>query len=166
MKVLLIAGLFHDLYFLAFSAGEDVKTVKKSKFNFGLSQTIDILFMVNICLTFIKVYKDEGPVRDLGKIVWNYLTSNFVFDMVATLPGLITNQSPGWYLIKLIRFKDFPLAVRNLYDLLHSVLTLLGFRKTVVEKIGSGLTHLMQITVIVFLLASFWVYLGRTSNTG
>jgi hypothetical protein len=47
--------------------------------------------MINICLSFIKVYKDEGPVRDLGKIILNYLTGNFIFDMAATLPGLITN---------------------------------------------------------------------------
>lgn len=118
--------------------------------------------MINICLSFVKVYKDEGPVRDLGKIIMNYLTGNFIFDMAATLPGLITNQSnPNWYLIKLIRLKDLSMNVKHLTDLCHTLLMFFGIRKTIVEKSTRFIEQLIYVVIAIFFLASIWVLLGR-----
>ena len=61
---------------------------------------IDFCFTLDIILNFFKM---PAGSKDLRKVQLNYLKTLFVFDCVASLPGLITGESSSVNFTKLFR---------------------------------------------------------------
>ena len=54
-----------------------------------LNNLVEIVFWMEILLSFLQWYKDEldyKPVRDVQKIAYRYLKTNFLIDLMATIP--------------------------------------------------------------------------------
>ena len=67
---------------------------------------IDIYLAADIVVNFFTSYtNDVQRVTDLKTIAYHYLTTNFAFDILGTLPGLVTGELI-WqvYYFKLLRF--------------------------------------------------------------
>ena len=85
-------------------------------------QAVDILFAIDICLKFVTAYqKDAEWVTDIKLIIVNNFKQKFVFDMTATLPGLITNQAPRYYWFKFVRF----IHIRDVFSKISTLLMFL-----------------------------------------
>jgi hypothetical protein len=61
--------------------------------------------MTDIILHFITAYQvDQQYEYRLLYIAKNYIFNGFIFDIAATLPGLISQQNQSYFWFKLIRF--------------------------------------------------------------
>ena len=49
---------------------------------------IDLVYTVEICMNFVKKTRVYEDIQSIG---YNYLTGYFIFDIVATLPGIFMN---------------------------------------------------------------------------
>jgi hypothetical protein len=89
---------------------EDTKT---------LEQAIDVIWIVNITLSFLTPYEHDIGFSDrFVDIAIKYLIPGFVFDVLSTLT-LVTNYSILWlYYLKILRAFYFPRAM----DILHRVI--------------------------------------------
>ena len=86
----LTVSFFIVPFTLAFDAGiEDNSILKKTHL---WEVLFDVAFMINIALNFITAYQQDiiwkTELKDIAK---TYLKSFFIFDIVSTLPCLITN---------------------------------------------------------------------------
>jgi len=63
---------------------------------------IDIIYMVEIILNFVKKTR---ALKDLKTIASNYVTGYFMFDVVATVPGLFYQYrfTLDYYFLKIFR---------------------------------------------------------------
>ena len=54
----------------------------------SVNYTIDVLFFVDICVNFLSAYEKPNRKNEikLKNIARNYLSSWFVFDLIATFP--------------------------------------------------------------------------------
>jgi hypothetical protein len=64
----------------------------------GIDITMDIFFIIDIIITFFTDYLDtktSQKVTSLKLIAKNYVTSSFIFDLVAAIPfSIIDSQNP------------------------------------------------------------------------
>jgi len=54
-----------------------------------LNNLVEVFFWIEIVLKFFERYKDEveyKPVKSVRKIAYRYLRTNFIIDLVATIP--------------------------------------------------------------------------------
>lgn len=75
----------------------------------GQEFIIDIIFLVDILVSFFADnYSEPGEVSSNSGIVFNYLTTYFLFDCLSVLPGLLryeTDQGDSYiYWLKLCRY--------------------------------------------------------------
>lgn len=93
---------FLHLYHIAFDID---KTKKDLEGNLPIDQIIDWILLVDIILKFITAYQQDIEWKtSLPLIAWNYIKSGgLIFDLLATLPGLITNQGQKYFWFKLFR---------------------------------------------------------------
>jgi hypothetical protein len=61
---------------------------------------IDIIWCVEILLSFIKWSKTKN---DFKTIAQNYIFSYFIFDILATIPGIVYKECWAYYPFKLFR---------------------------------------------------------------
>jgi len=68
----------------------------------NIELAIDIIYTVEIFLNFVKKTRAH---KDLKSISYNYVTGYFVFDVVATVPGIFYNHKPvlPHYYLKILR---------------------------------------------------------------
>lgn len=54
---------------------------------------LDILICIDILMNFLTSYQLEDGIWDLfmPRVIWNYVKGTMVFDMLATLPCLLTD---------------------------------------------------------------------------
>lgn len=69
-----------------------VESYQKSLRNIEI--VIDILIFIDILMNFFKKTRAHKELKTIGL---NYLTGYFIFDIIATLPGLMTNQGLEYY---------------------------------------------------------------------
>ena len=70
-------------------------------------------------MKFVTAYqKDVEWVTDIRMIVLNNFKQKFIFDITATLPGLITKQATKYYWFKLVRF----IHIRDVFSKISSLL--------------------------------------------
>jgi len=67
---------------------------------YKIELVIDIIYTFEICLNFVKKTRAH---KELSQIATNYIFSFFIFDVAATIPGLLTNESLDYYLLKCFR---------------------------------------------------------------
>jgi len=61
------------------------KDIKSQKTLQKIELAIDVIYMIEIVLNFVKKTRAH---KDLKSISYNYVTGYFIFDLVATVPGL------------------------------------------------------------------------------
>ena len=73
----------------------------------NLGTTVDVIFFLDIIFTFITgYYVGNKLITRRKKIAFRYLTTYFIFDIVSTVPSLVTGQK-SIYAFKLLRFVHF-----------------------------------------------------------
>lgn len=65
-----------------------------------MEYAIDFIYCVEIIMNFLK---RSNAYNDIRKISINYLQGKFIFDIIATIPGLINSQNLNTYRYKLFR---------------------------------------------------------------
>jgi hypothetical protein len=66
---------------------------------------IDIFLTIDILLNFITSFMRDGDwEKRIFELIKNYAKGSMIFDMCATIPTLISNQSNRFYWFKLFRF--------------------------------------------------------------
>ena len=70
----------------------------------NIEQGIDIFMLIEIFLNFVK---KKNIQKDLTTIGYNYITGYFIWDLIATLPGLMTGEIMDFYFLKLFRIMHF-----------------------------------------------------------
>jgi hypothetical protein len=66
---------------------------------------IDVFLTIDILLNFITSFMRDGDwEKQIIELVKNYAKGSMVFDMCATIPTLVSNQSNTMYWFKLVRF--------------------------------------------------------------
>lgn len=112
--LLLFAGYFYNMIVVAFHLD-----TPESKSYTDFHTWVDIIFLISIGLKFITAYqKDVEWVTDLKLIILNNLRQKFAFDLIATLPGLITAQNKQYYWFKLARF----IHIRDVFSKISNLL--------------------------------------------
>jgi hypothetical protein len=88
--VTMFVGYFVNMWFFAFYYNVEV-TDKSTTPEKSSDQIIDIIMMTDIILHFITAFQvDQQYDYRLLSIGFNYMQNGFIFDIAATLPGLIT----------------------------------------------------------------------------
>lgn len=69
-----------------------------------LDEVVDAIFMFDILVNFFTLYiEDVELVSNWKKIVWHYVFEGpFIFDLIATIPTLVTFQMQQAYWFKII----------------------------------------------------------------
>jgi len=87
------------------------KTVLMLGLNFSfenkvLDEVVDIIFILDIFVSFFTLYiEDVEIVTNYKKVIFHYIFQGpFIFDLIATIPTLVTYQLKQVYWFKLIRF--------------------------------------------------------------
>ena len=116
---------------------------------------VDIVFIVEIGLNFLKRTLAN---KDIATIAINYLTGYFIFDVLATLPGLITQES-----LEFIWFKAFRLV--HFFRITDPLTFLLGLALTSYSKKRQNdfLVFAKLILIVIYishLMACIWLSLG------
>jgi hypothetical protein len=68
----------------------------------------------------------KDSLKDIAKA---YLKSFFIFDVISTLPTLITNQNPTYYWFKLVRYVHFRKFLHLINHYLQKVFVKIGIGK-------------------------------------
>lgn len=90
----------------------------------------DVAFAIHILLTFFTAYQQDIEWIYSRKLITKaYLKSFFVFDVVATLPGLVTFESWLTYIFKIARFVHFRRLLRQINDSLSKIFNKIGLSK-------------------------------------
>ena len=128
----------------------------------GLAAVIDVLFLIDIVLTFFKGYfNGEELIIDHKRIALRYLLTFFVFDVASTIPTLVTRQNEAVYPTKLFRFIHYYRINRQLDFVLDKILFgFLGYNKTKVEDVLELAKLLIFVVTGTHVLACIWIYLG------
>ncbi|KAM3131239.1 hypothetical protein pb186bvf_016697 [Paramecium bursaria] len=71
----------------------------------AIESILDLIFMIDLILIFFSCYYDQcnDLIEDHRKIVLNYLTGWFLFDLISIMPitqiATFTNQEQAWFLV-------------------------------------------------------------------
>lgn len=85
--LILFVGYYLNMWHLAFNSLRP-----NEEFDMSIEKVSDIFLAIDICLKFVTAYqRDVEWETNIWMIIKNYLRHNFVFDLTATLPGLITD---------------------------------------------------------------------------
>jgi hypothetical protein len=74
---------------------------------------------MEIMLNFVKKTRAH---KELFSIAYNYVTFYFIFDAIATIPGIFTSESQEWYWLKAFRMVHVDRLTQPLYLLFGCVL--------------------------------------------
>jgi len=162
--MLLFVGYYRCMYHIAFNIDKSNSEVD----NKGIDQIIDIILLTDIALNFVTAYqKDVEWVTSLWLIIKNYLKHNFLFDIAATLPGILTYQQQQYYWFKLIRF----VHIRDVFghiqisatisNIFKSLFQKMGLNKSIMDKFSYSVNLIIIMFTSIHVLACCWIYIGR-----
>lgn len=97
-----------------------------------LTNLVDLVFWIEIVLNFFQQYKDEveyKPVKDVRMISYRYLKTNFIVDLIATIPFRYLKLTKNhmildlFQLLKLLRLKKLlaHLSYRALQEVIKGI---------------------------------------------
>lgn len=123
---------------------------------------IDILITIDIVFSFLTAFQKDGIWQlHIFDIMMNYAKGSLIFDLLSTLPGIITEQSTLYYPFKLIRFVHVRAVYNWISECFKKILERLGLNSAAVEKIA----YIFNLNMIMFsaihILACSWIYIGK-----
>jgi hypothetical protein len=74
------------------------------------------MLFINLLLKFITVQViDSGQITNKKEIAKNYLKGNFIIDLLACFPSLVTGESVDWvYYFKVLRFLSIEKLIKQI----------------------------------------------------
>lgn len=125
---------------------------------------IDIFLTIDILINFLTAYQsnDINWIDDICLIAQNYAKGNLIFDLMATMPGIITGQSSRFYWFKLIRFIHLRVVYNMISLLVKGVLTRMNLTKSSVEKTSYSFNLIIYMFSAIHILGCTWIYIGKT----
>ena len=132
----------------------------KNVFMMNTERVIDIFFVVEIALNFVKRTRAN---KDIQAIAFNYMTSLFLFDLVGTLPELIFfDQSIHTYWLKCFRFVHFFRFTIPVEMVMSQLLA--KYSKKRQNDLTSFGTLIVNVIYISHISACIWINLGYQSE--
>ena len=123
---------------------------------------IDVFLTIDIMLNFITSFMRDGDwVKEIPELVKNYAQGLMVFDIMSTIPTLVSNQSNKLYLFKLIRFLQVRSVYGSISDMVRFFLTKFGLNKSNVEKLGYVVNLIVYMFSAIHILGCTWIYTGK-----
>ena len=105
---------------------------------------VDIFFAFDIVCNFYTAYvQDVEVIMSLRKIAMNYMRSYFVFDVLATVPTLVTLERRSLYFLKLFRFFRARRAFQEVTFLVGKLIDKMDLNKQSSERINKFLKLFM-----------------------
>jgi hypothetical protein len=102
----------------------------------------DIAFAIHILLNFITAYQMDIEWKDsLKDIAKSYAKSFLIFDLISTLPTLITNEHPSYYWFKILRYVHFRKFLHLINHYLAKIFVKIGLSKQSIERIFYFITY-------------------------
>jgi hypothetical protein len=94
-------------------------------------------------------------------LVKNYAKGSMIFDVFATIPTLVSNQSNSLYWFKLLRFLQVRSVYGSISDLVRFFMTKCGMNKSNVEKISFIINLIIYMFSAIHILGCAWIYIGK-----
>jgi hypothetical protein len=136
---------------------------------FYLEIIIDIMWLINICLTFCTaVKKDFGMEVKFSQIAINYLTKDFIFDVLSTVPTLVTVYAvdkPYLYYFKIVRV--LPTKVNAIFShILEKIASWKSAKKQTFGYIDYFFKLVLKLILLIHIIACLWLWCGNSPNNG
>mmetsp|Transcript_1473 Transcript_1473/g.2589 ORF Transcript_1473/g.2589 Transcript_1473/m.2589 type:complete len:363 (-) Transcript_1473:1072-2160(-) len=124
---------------------------------------VDIVMVLQILISCITSFqKDLQWVDDIKEIVLNYAKPTMIFDLISTLPSLLTNQSSeSYFWFKLVRFFHVRSVYGSLSDIVSFILSKMGLNKGNVEKTSFIINLIIYMFSAIHILGCAWIYIGK-----
>ena len=119
----------------------------------GLVWLCDTAWLAHICLSFITI-RLEIDSRDSIDIILEYLKGRFIFDVIATLPSILSLHSPKLYFLRTLHILNFDFVQSTAWLLLQ---TCVSWHRTTTMQF---LSYSMFTIILVHYFACAWIYLG------
>lgn len=123
----------------------------------------DLFFLIDILITLRTALNPEIKHRYKQCLIFqDYLKSYLVFDLLATIPHLITNEDRSVYFLKTARFA----RIKTLFELLFGILQylqnkiMLNWSKKTVNNILSFIKLVFSLLFIIHIFTCIYVYIG------
>ena len=177
IRMLLFWGYFNDPKHFAFfiskinlNWGDDYKylttpdEIEKIKESTSLffEFMVDIFMALDILLNFITAYqRDVQWITCVWLITKNYAKGSMIFDLIATIPGLISFSSEKFYYVKLFRLVHARVVYSSISEAIRFILSKFGLNKANVEKVSYTINLLIYMFSAIHILGCAWIYIGR-----
>ena len=119
----------------------------------GLVWLCDIAWLAHICINFITIRLDIDS-RDSIDIILEYLKNRFIFDVIATVPSILSLHSLKFYFLRTLHIINFDLVESTAWLLLQ---TCFWWHRT---RTMQFLSYSMFTIILVHYFACVWIYLG------
>ena len=125
----------------------------------SIELAIDCIFLIEIMMNFLK---RSMAYPTLPLIAHHYITGQFLFDVIATVPNLIMDEKIDFYILKFFRI----IHVARIQQPLELVLGY-ALQNSSKKRQGDMISFACLILFVIYvchLSACFWLFLGRMSS--
>jgi len=121
-------------------------------------QIIDVIFVIDIIITFFTAYyQDVKLVMNPFYIAKRYILTFLLFDIVSTLPTLLSYQNENIYFLKMFR----GVRLAHIIAPLLRVLDMINFDNLLRRQLKAFVRLMVILCSAIHILACLWVFIGR-----
>ena len=121
----------------------------------NIETAIDVFYLIEILLNFVK---RKNTLKDLSTIGYNYFTGYFIFDVIATLPGIFSGEIMDYYILKLFRIIHFTKLIQPLNLTLYCLLQ--KYSKKRQNDLTSFAGLILYVIYLSHIMACTWLWIG------
>jgi hypothetical protein len=133
---------------------DDVQVVSPTLFT--IEVLVDIIWLFEICFNFVKRTKINTDVRS---IAFNYaFNGTFIFDVLATIPPLLSSESFSVYYFKCFRILHLEALVLPVNIILGFLLS--NYSKKRQNDLTGFASLIFKVIYMCHILACIWLWLG------
>lgn len=114
---------------------------------------------MEIMLNFVKKTRAH---KELFSIAYNYVTFYFIFDAIATIPGIFTSESQEWYWLKAFRMVHVDRLTQPLYLLFGCVLQ--KYSKKRQNDLTGFAGLILYVIYTSHIMACLWLQFGAANK--
>ena len=119
---------------------------------------IDVVFLIDILVKFfVGYYNDVKLITSLFRIARRYLFTFLLFDVVSTLPSLLSYQNSSIYFLKLFRFA----RLAHIVSPITAIVEKLSIDKMLQRQMKAFIRLMIVLFSTIHILACLWVFIGR-----
>ena len=162
MSALLLEGVL-----VPYTACTNISEVLTATENYEI--VIDSVFIINIVLSFCTPFtRDVDRVNRCGEIAEKYLKGAFFFDVLSTLPCVVTLYNDDYiqytYLTKLLRVYHFMHFLRIMQNnIIDPIVNNLKLSKQTKGKIDFCVQMIINLGFVMHMIACLWLKVGAVT---